>query len=55
MDSVLNEIDQLLDDESLYQLIRNDLAKRYPQTEPTGRNATPLGSDLAHTVSQAAV
>jgi transposase, IS5 family len=25
-----------------YQLIRNDLAKRYPQTEQTGRNSTPV-------------
>jgi mannosyltransferase OCH1-like enzyme len=36
MDPVLAEIDQLLEDEELYQLIRNDLAKRYPQTEQTG-------------------
>jgi len=31
-----------LDDEELYQLIRNDLAKRFPQTEVTGRNSTPV-------------
>jgi mannosyltransferase OCH1-like enzyme len=36
MDPVLAEIDQLLEDEELYQLIRKDLAKRYPQTEQTG-------------------
>jgi IS5 family transposase len=42
MDPVLAEIDQLLEDEELYQLIRNDLAKRYPQTERTGRNSTPV-------------
>lgn len=42
MDPVLAEIDQLLEDEALYQLIRNDLAKRYPQTEQTGRNSTPV-------------
>ena len=42
MDPVLAQIDQLLDDEALYQLIRNDLAKRYPQTEQTGRNSTPV-------------
>jgi len=35
MDPVLAEIDRLLDDEELYQLIRNDLAKRFPQTEVT--------------------
>jgi IS5 family transposase len=38
----LAEIDQLLEDEALYQLIRSDLAKRYPQTEQTGRNSTPV-------------
>ena len=42
MDPVLAEIDQLLEDEALYHLIRNDLAKRYPQTEQTGRNSTPV-------------
>jgi transposase, IS5 family len=42
MDPVLAEIDQLLEDEALYQLIRNDLAKRYPMTEQTGRNSTPV-------------
>jgi len=42
MDPVLAQIDQLLDDEALYQMIRNDLAKRYPQTEQTGRNSTPV-------------
>lgn len=42
MDPVLAEIDRLLDDEELYQLIRNDLAKRFPQTEVTGRNSTPV-------------
>jgi IS5 family transposase len=42
MDPVLAQIDQLLEDEALYQLIRNDLARRYPQTEQTGRNSTPV-------------
>jgi IS5 family transposase len=42
MEPVLAEIDQLLEDEALYQLIRDDLAKRYPQTEQTGRNSTPV-------------
>jgi IS5 family transposase len=42
MDPVLAKIDQLLEDEALYQLIRNDLAKHYPQTEHTGRNSTPV-------------
>ena len=42
MDPILAEIDQLMDDEELYQLIRSDLAKRFPQTEVTGRNSTPV-------------
>ena len=42
MDPILAQIDQQLEDEALYQLIRNDLAKRYPHTEQTGRNSTPV-------------
>jgi len=42
MDPVLAQIDELLDDEELYQLIRNDLAKRFPMTEVTGRKSTPV-------------
>jgi transposase, IS5 family len=42
MDPVLAKIDQLLEDEELYQLIRKDLAKRFPRTEQTGRNSTPV-------------
>ena len=41
MDPVLAQIDQLLEDEDLYHLIRADLAGRYPQTEGTGRKSTP--------------
>lgn len=43
MDPVLAQIDELLDDEELYQLIRNDLAQRYPLTEVRGRKSTPVG------------
>jgi IS5 family transposase len=32
----------VLEDEELYQLIRADLAKRYPLTEITGRKSTPV-------------
>jgi IS5 family transposase len=42
MDPILAQIDQQLEDEALYQLIRNDLARRYPHTEQTGRNSTPV-------------
>lgn len=42
MDPVLAEIDQLLEDEELYQLIRGNFAQRFPLTEQTGRNSTPV-------------
>ena len=42
MDPVLAQIDVLLDDEELYQLIRNDFTKRFPLTEVTGRKSTPV-------------
>ena len=42
MDPILAQIDELLEDEELYQLIRNDLAKRFPLTEVTGRKSTPV-------------
>jgi len=42
MDPELAQIDRLLDDEELYQLIRADLARRYPNTETTGRPSTPV-------------
>jgi len=42
MDPVLAQIDHLLEDESLFQAIRQDLAKRYPHTEQTGHPSTPV-------------
>jgi len=42
MDPILAQIDRVLDDEELYQLIRADFAKRYPNTETTGRKSTPV-------------
>ena len=42
MDPILTKIDRLLEDEELYQLIRNDLARRFPQTGVTGRKSTPM-------------
>jgi len=42
MDPLLAQIDQLLEDDALYHLIRHDLAKRFPKTEQTGRNSTPV-------------
>ena len=34
------KIDRYLEDETLYRLIKNDLAKRWPKTEETGRNSS---------------
>ena len=42
MDPVLAQIHQLLDDEVLYQLLRSDLAQRYPHTEQTEQTSTPV-------------
>ena len=38
----LRKIDEYLEDEKLYKLIRVDLSKRYPKTKETGRNSTPV-------------
>ena len=38
----LRKIDEYLEDEKLYKLIRADLAKRYPKTKETGRNSTSV-------------
>lgn len=42
MDPVLAKIDRYLEDESLVELIKTDLSKRYPKTLETGRNSTPV-------------
>jgi IS5 family transposase len=42
MDPVLAKIDQYLEDEELFQLIKGDLSKRRPKTLKTGRNSTPV-------------
>lgn len=42
MDPVLTRLDQLLDDDTLFQGVRADLAKRYPHTESAGRHSTPV-------------
>src|SRR5215204_3164389 len=40
-DPVLGQLDQVLDDEHLYQMVRSDLSQRYPQTLCHGRHSTP--------------
>lgn len=42
MDPKLARIDQYLEDEALFKLVRADLAKRWPKTLVTGRNSTPV-------------
>ncbi len=38
----LSAIDQVLDDDELFTMIRNDLAQRRPKTKTVGRNSTPV-------------
>jgi transposase, IS5 family len=42
MDPILTQLDRLLDDEELFQQVKSDLAKRYPQTGCRGRPSTPV-------------
>jgi IS5 family transposase len=42
MDPELVKIDQYLEDEKLYRLIKADLSQRWPKTQETGRNSTPV-------------
>lgn len=42
MDPVLTQLDRLLDDDVVFQRVRADLAKRYPQTLTRGRPSTPV-------------
>ena len=38
----LAELDRLLEDDELFRLVRDDLARRYPRTVKTGRPSTPV-------------
>jgi transposase, IS5 family len=42
LDPVLTQLDQLLDDDRLFQALKADLAKRHPRTLIDGRPATPV-------------
>jgi IS5 family transposase len=42
MDAQLAHIDQILDDDELYQMVRRDLEQRYPLTRWMGRPSTPV-------------
>lgn len=39
-DPVLRQLDRLLEDEPLFELVRDDLARRYPKTTCHGRHST---------------
>src|SRR5438105_14472741 len=38
----LEELDRLLDDDELFDLVRGDLARRYPKTRSRARPSTPV-------------
>ena len=38
----LEQLDQLLDDDELFERVREDLARRYPKTGSRGRPSTPV-------------
>jgi transposase, IS5 family len=42
MEPTLAQLDQLLEDDVLFQRVRADLAQRYPHTQHTGRPSTPV-------------
>ncbi len=42
VDPVLTTLDHLLDDDQLFQLVKADLLKRFPQTSWNGRPSTPV-------------
>lgn len=41
-DKVLDELDQLLEEDALFQEVKNDLAQRHPHTTTRGRHSTPV-------------
>ena len=41
-DQVLDELDQLLEEDALFQEVKNDLAQRHPHTMTRGRHSTPV-------------
>jgi IS5 family transposase len=42
LDPILTQLNHLLDDDVLFQQVKADLAKRYPQTTRRGRPSTPV-------------
>jgi transposase, IS5 family len=46
MEPELAQIDHMLDDDELFQMIKNDMSQRHPQTLETGRKSTPVEVNL---------
>jgi transposase, IS5 family len=42
MEPVLTQLDTLLNDDTLFQVVKRDLAQRFPRTQSTGRPSTPV-------------
>ncbi|MCI0708660.1 MAG: transposase [Chloroflexi bacterium] len=42
MEPELAYIDRVLEDEVIYQMVKQDFAQRYPRTRQTGRPSTPV-------------
>jgi transposase, IS5 family len=42
LDPVLTQLDRLLDDDTLFQTVKADLACRFPRTLRDGRPSTPV-------------
>lgn len=42
MEPELGQIDKVLEDEAIYQMVKSDLSQRYPKTQQTGRQSTPV-------------
>lgn len=42
LEPALQELDRLLDDDAIFQQVRPDLARRYPQSLTKGRHSTPV-------------
>ncbi len=55
IDPVLVELDQLLDDDELYQAVRADFGKRHRRTLVAGPHLNPRRGALAHAVAQTLV
>jgi hypothetical protein len=42
MEPVLTRLETVLDDDTLFQTVKRDLARRFPRPSATGRPSTPV-------------